>query len=819
VDCSEQDDVCNVGVCDEGEDLCVKDPEPREGDFCAASTCSDSGNGSGGGTCTVTDFTCESGSCQGDETRSTDTCGGNADSPSVTWYHCSADDTCVSNETRENDSCSYDGGAYGGGTCSATDWACSGSPGRLSSSSSGGVDSCSDDGDTVTLTTFSCGRADGVVTDTCQQRAPQTFEDSCDASGDSLGGGSCSATDWRCDGELGRLLSSVSNGTDTCGGTADEPSVTFYGCRASEGSSGDTCVSDATNRSDSCSDGGDFLGGGSCSATDWRCADGLLSKTDSIGLDSCVDGQTTFFSCDASDGSIDDRCVADTTLCSMLDETCADGLCDPGGKLCEAVNRTAGDPCRGGNPADTVCTDPDTCDGEGVCLPNNEPCAFVTDSSLCFFDVQPDKGMCTVSGEACLFDFAACGTDSGTLCADGSCKNADGEDIGSACTDGCVDNPGGDYCEQTGQFRLLYTPDVKNFPAYKLPASNPGQTFYNLIVDERSDVSITIPYPYVTVGGMPLHVYDDDTVVGACLDSSGSSTGLPCSTDGDCNGGTCDTSCFAPADALRAFDAQWTIEDWIAGNTRGGDGWTVLCRSVCGPAGAGTCTLSFNVGPTPSDKAYVNLHLDYGLKGVHLDANPCDGVCDDGRTPCTTDLECAGIGGGTCNFVDRYDQGLSSGTQFAEVGFDALVNSDTQDGPVGIHDCTNYEFSHVDPYLGNISDSLQNLNVFKPIAGSFGRCTHENSGNPCNEGLVVELTRNGSGEVVKTGLTDQDGFWVTPYKHKGKPALYTVVMYEPGCTLIGQEIELQGNGWANVDFDASTCTSTAEYGKGRNKKE
>jgi hypothetical protein len=1027
IDCSPLTDDCNIGVCTEPEGECIAEPRPAGTPCGDEFTCSDTGDPSGGGTCTVTVYRCQSGACRGHDIRNIDTCGDAADHPSVTWYRCSGDNaTCVPLETRESDSCSYDGDGNGGGTCSATDWTCSGSPGRLSWSSSGGDDSCRDDGQTATLTTFSCETVDGVAADTCwqlgpregrdtcsydggpngggscsaqnhycsdprtlrrtvtggadscgddgqrvtlirqrcgtadgtpgpsgdncladslessddtcsydggpdgggtcaatnvscadgstraepvvtggsdlcsddgdrvslttfscgtadgtqgpggdacQQGAPETSDDSCtdggdllgggscsatnyscaDArtraapssssgvdtcggdeddpsvrfyscaardgaandscssdwtartdscsdDGDLLGGGSCSATDWDCTGTPGRLASTSSSGTDTCGGDTDNPSVEYWSCGSDDGGvKDDSCEVDTTQRSDNCTDTGDELGGGRCSATDWDCADGLLSQTDSIGTDSCVDGTTTFYGCDASDGTSNDSCTSDTTLCSVLDETCADGLCDEGGSLCEAVNRDAGDPCRGGNDNDTACTEPDSCDGQGVCLPNNEECAFVTSSALCAFDVQPDKGMCTVTNEACAFD-TGCAAAGGAVCADGVCQNEDGEPIDGApaCTEAC----GGidDYCAQRGQFRLLFTPDVRSFPAYKLPASNPGQTFYNLLLDGAAGstvpVSLSIPHPYVTKGGQPVHVYDGWSVVGACIDSSGATTGQPCSTSADCGAGeTCDSSCFAPGAAEQQFDAQWTIDDWVDGVTgRGGVGWTLDCDSVCGPDGSGTCTLDLGVVIPDSNKAYVNVHLAYGLKGLSVDANPCDDA-----------------------LVDRYDQGGSSGTLFAEVGFHALVNNDTEDGPVGIADGTDYAFSHTDD-THSYDDAVQNLNAFKPIAGSFGRCTHENNGNPCNEGLLVELIRNNSGEVVKSGLTDQDGFWTTPYKHKGKPVLYTVVIYEPGCTLIGQEIELQGNGWANVDFDASTCTSTAEYGKGRNKR-
>jgi hypothetical protein len=495
-----------------------------------------------------------------------------------------------------------------------------------------------------------------------------------------------------------------------------------------------------------------------------------------------------------------------------------DLICDPpencpgiAGEMCpDDMLADEGTAC--GDDSDTACTDPDTCDPFGVCLSNNQRCGGVTDSSLCFFDVQPDKGICTESGDACLFD-AACGTGPDVTCRDGYCHDADGDNLGIACTDGC-DAPG-DYCEQTGQFRLLFTPDVQNYPAYKLPASNPGQTFYNLITDELTTITISIPYPYVTVGGQPLHVYEDDTVVGACVGSDGS-TGQECMSDYDCyEGETCDPNCFAPVHELQAFDVELTLENWANGGEVLGDGWTLVCNQVLGPAGSGFCDLTFDVGDTQTDKAYVNLHLDYGLKGNFVDANPVGGVCTgDGTTACEDDAGC--VDNGTCQFIDRYDWDPNSESVFAETGYNALVNTDGGDGPVGIYDCTDYSFSH-DDGIEPFEDNVQNLNAFKQIAGAFGRCTHQNNGKPCSEGLAVELINNTTGETVQTGWTDQDGYWATVYKHKGKPTIYTVLIWEETCGSIAQEIELQGNGWANVDFDPSTCTSTAEYGKGRNK--
>ena len=589
---------------------------------------------------------------------------------------------------------------------------------------------------------------------------------------------------------------------DNC--PADLPNLTTE-CNASNGvcdpaefcsDASDDCPPDVfedpgTNPSDICDDGNSCTGafggpGGACSGTGPDCEP--EEPLPDSGGEACGDSSDT--ACTEPD-----TCGSSIRSCSVSGDVCS---------------------------ADAECGPDETCDfgpDAGVCLANNEACAFVTNSALCAFDVQPDKGMCTVSNAECVLDadFAQCEAEGGTTCADGYCLNADGDTIGYGLgckfDDGCGDVD--DYCEQTGQFRLVFSPDVKNYPAHKLVASNPGQTFYNLIVDgdpsETVPVIIEIPYPYVTVGGQPVHVYDGTNVRGACVDNGGSPTGASCSTEDQCNEGeTCDSSCFAPGEAEQPFDAQWTIEDWTLGDgnsgsfTDSGTGWEVVCDLVAGPNGddtwpldAGICTLTLNVDIPDSGQAYVNVHLDYGLKGGGVDANPYDGV------------------------ADRYDQGDPGNQLFAEPGFDALV--DGQDW-VGIANCTDYRFSHFDN-MTSYGQGVQNLNSFKGIAGAFGHCKkNPATGESCDEGLVVELWKGmpDAGVLVQTGATDEDGAWATVYKHKGKATDYTVRINTgddpseaPCYGAIDVTTPLQGNGWVNVDFDTSTCSSTVEYGSGR----
>jgi hypothetical protein len=76
--------------------------------------------------------------------------------------------------------------------------------------------------------------------------------------------------------------------------------------------------------------------------------------------------------------------------------------------------------------------------------------------------------------------------------------------------------------------------------------------------------------------------------------------------------------------------------------------------------------------------------------------------------------------------------------------------------------------------------------------------------------------------------------WIRPLFHKGKPAWYTVSLYDDtGTLLLGSiGIELQGNGWTQINFDSYAtfeelcdidkafceCNgwcAAAEYGSGR----
>jgi hypothetical protein len=429
-------------------------------------------------------------------------------------------------------------------------------------------------------------------------------------------------------------------------------------------------------------------------------------------------------------------------------------ICNPGsGDICDPDESCLGTPgaaCPDDTiaPATTICRDsagvcdvPDSCTGvaDEACGPDlKEDCSFVTDSSLCPFDVNPDKGVCV--------------DDATGLPTQTSCDLADGDP-------GC---PDGTTCEQSREFRLLYPPYMQDWEAYKLVASNPGQYFYNLVVEGTANttvpVDISIAYPFVTQGAMPVHVYD---AVELQFDQDG---------------------CFLPPEvALAAFDQQIDIGDYYL---PGGVNLDLTCDGgrICGPDGSGACAFTVNVALPQSGQAYVNVHMDYGLKGQDLDAN----VCEDG-------------------FLDRYDREQTPpDPDFG--GWDALVNTPTEDGPVALANCKTYEFEHVCRECDDqtpMGDQVTSLNEFKKVAGVMGLA--QGAAESPLVGAEVIVYRNSTNLIVKTATTDEDGYYLAEYKHKGKPDDYTIILTETGSS---QVITLRGNGWAEVNFLDGTVEGT-----------
>ncbi len=137
-----------------------------------------------------------------------------------------------------------------------------------------------------------------------------------------------------------------------------------------------------------------------CQAGVGPCTDPLLPFCDET-LNSCV-------------ACLDDATCNDGVNCNGL-EQCLGGVCQPG------PDAPSGTPC--GNPVNTLCTDPDTCDGLGSCLPrdaaNGTSC---NDGAFCTTNDRCQSGLCDPGGPTNCDDGRPCTADS---CNEGtnSCDN------------------------------------------------------------------------------------------------------------------------------------------------------------------------------------------------------------------------------------------------------------------------------------------------------------------------------------------------------------------------------------------------------------
>ena len=137
------------------------------------------------------------------------------------------------------------------------------------------------------------------------------------------------------------------------------------------------------------------------------------------------------------------------------------------------------------------------------------------------------------------------------------------------------------------QFNLIFTPDYKlGGGNYKLSDSNPGQFYYNLFYQgtpgDTVDAKIDIPYPFVTQGAVPIHVYGD-----VSIDQH----------DGEI--------CLTPLNEIANYKLTDEAVDWLlidANDSGVNDVGDYYQLTVSG------------VNVDDDGFIYLNVHLDYGLE-------------------------------------------------------------------------------------------------------------------------------------------------------------------------------------------------------------
>lgn len=306
-----------------------------------------------------------------------------------------------------------------------------------------------------------------------------------------------------------------------------------------------------------------------------------------------------------------------------------------------------------------------------------------------------------------------------------------------------------------GQFRLIYIQDPQAPGSFRLNSSNPGQFYYNVFADGPDAVvnlTIDIPYPFVTQGANPIQVHD----------------GILPPVDG----------CLVPGPSPPGDYAIATVMDGPGYMSSSGNS-IITFEDYVVPEIGQTTTVTVSGPLPPSGLLYVTIHLDYSFKK-------------------TTGWE------------------KKDSEPYGEPPFPAFNLDDPHAGmppSVTIDDPQEYSFSWSDDDAFGSGDTqtAQSINAFKKYPpGISGIVTTGTTltGTTAVEGVTLRLY-DPDGLLVGEGgsggfgwdVTDEDGWYQVVYKHKGKRAFYTVQLTLQDGTVLTQQVQLKGNAFRYVFFE------------------
>jgi len=242
-------------------------------------------------------------------------------------------------------------------------------------------------------------------------------------------------------------------------------------------------------------------------------------------------------------------------------EDCDDGNILPGDCCSDTCEfEASGSPCD--DPSDTICDDPDTCDGAGTCQDNNEPVITVCRADVGECDVEE---LCDGAGScpADAFETAgtACGDPSDTICDDpdtcdgsGSCQ-VNNEPVITVCRADVGECDVEELCDGAGGC------PADTFETAGTPCGDPGDT----ICDDPD-----------TCDGSGSCQVNNDADGTSCNDSN------VCTIDDACTGGVCQGDPNSCGDGI--VQSGTCGEECDDGNTGNGDGCENDCTftSICG---------------------------------------------------------------------------------------------------------------------------------------------------------------------------------------------------------------------------------------------
>ena len=531
-------------------------------------------------------------------------------------------------------------------------------------------------------------------------------------------GGLCDGTDL-CLGTANTCVDGFKPATEICNPSAGQCDVAEY-CTLGTGECPADAFALATVECTGVSNSGDCDGTDHCLGTANTCVDVYKSAStvcresagqcdvaeQCTGTSGACPGDSFAPEATACTGSSQGGLCDGADHCSGTANTCLDvyksssTVCRADAGQCDIEEKCTGTsgacPVEAFEPITTTCIgvlNGGACDGTDKCLGTANTCVdkFKGIETTCRPSIDADCD----PAEVCSGTVSTCPTDiqqpNGWGCPTGDCVSGICQDIpeepwwsdSSLCT------------LQNDQFNLIFTPDMQNWPASKLIASNPGQFYYNTLIDDSFNgdpLTITLPYPFITQGAVPAHVY-------TYVKSKSSNGGF----------------CYVPGTEKANFKTVLTISQY--------------------PGGYGTkTTYVLNGVPTlqPGMTYYINVHLDYGLKGT-------SGYANDGN-----------------------NNALKSGATTPTILIPNLKS---------------YTIS--DSFWGStITDGITNNNIFKKNPGFGAEVTHE--GNPIKGAVVKVYAGTGTtGSLIGTMTTDEDGFAMLAYKYTGKVTSFTLKLQSP----------------------------------------
>ena len=568
-------------------------------------------------------------------------------------------------------------------------------------------------------------------------------DDGNECTDDVCSGGVCSHPDLPSGTACGDPTDDDCTNSDTCNGAG--------ACLDNHETSGTACTDDGSDCSDDICDGS-----GACTHPNLVVGTACGDPAD----DDCTNPDT----CDGAGTCVDNH-EADGTTCTDDGNDCTDDVCASGG--CTHPNLSAGAGC--GDPTNDDCTNPDTCDGAGVCLDNHETdgTACPDDGNDCTDDVCA-TGACT---HPSLAAGAACGdpldddcTNPDTCDGAGTCLD-NHETDGTACTDDgneCTD----DVCA-TG---VCTHPDHPAGTACGDPANgdctNPdacdgaGACLDN---HETDGTTCTDDGNVCT---------NDECLVGVCVHPDNTdpcSDGDPCTEDDTCSGGVCSGTfipgCEGCVDNIDCDDGDDCTENVCSGGaciypdsaagTACGDPTVTDCTNADTCDGAGTCLANDILSGTACTDDGNDCTIDMCTAGICIHPNLAAGVAcgDQTDNDCTNPDSCNGAG--TCLANDE-----SVGTTCTDDGSECTV--DICDG---VGTC-------IHPNLADGMACTDDANDCTDDFCSAGICTHPDlaAGTACGDPIDSDCTDadtcDGAGtclandESSGTGCTD-DGIECT----------------------------------------------------------